>query len=51
MKIRHVNWYPDDWLSGTYELSLDERGAYVTIVSMIYARGGNHADIGLAAAI
>src|SRR5215472_4870366 len=30
----------DDWLSGTYELSLDERGAYVTIVSMIYARGG-----------
>jgi len=40
MKIRHVNWYPHGWLSGTYELSLDERGAYVTIVLMIYARVG-----------
>ena len=40
MKIRHVDWYPDEWLSGTFELSVDERGAYITIVSMIYARGG-----------
>jgi hypothetical protein len=26
--------------SPAFELSLDERGAYITIVSMIYARGG-----------
>ena len=40
MNIRHVDWYPDEWLSGTFELSVDESGAYITIVSMIYARGG-----------
>ncbi len=34
-KFRRVNWYPDDWLSGTTELSLEEEGAYGRICMLI----------------
>ena len=40
MKIRHVDWYAADWLEGTAELCISDRGVYVTIVNLIYARGG-----------
>ncbi len=37
-KFRRVNWYPDDWLSGTTELSLEEEGAYGRICMLIYSK-------------
>ena len=38
-KFRRVDWYPDDWLSGTTELSLEEEGAYGRICMLIYSKG------------
>lgn len=40
MKVRHVDFYADEWLVGTAGLSLEERGLYVTICSLIYSQGG-----------
>src|SRR6266550_4962834 len=40
MKIRRIDFYPDDWISGTRELADDERGVYIGICMLIYARGG-----------
>lgn len=40
MKIRRIDFYPSDWLEGTIELSSFDRGVYITICSLIYARGG-----------
>lgn len=40
MKIRRINWYADEWLSGTAMLKADERGVYITICSLIYSHGG-----------
>lgn len=39
-KIRRVDFSPDEWLVGTRELELDERGAYWDVCSLIYSRGG-----------
>ncbi len=42
-----IKWYkrdPDAALSGMMELSLEERGAYNTILDLIYSRGGNLPD-------
>ena len=39
VKFRRVNWYPDDWLSGTTELSIEEEGAYGRICNLIYSKG------------
>lgn len=39
-KIRRVDFYQDDWLSGTFELSFEERGIYITVCALIYNRGG-----------
>lgn len=39
MKVRRVDFYPDDWLSGTLELNDLDRGVYITICALIYARG------------
>lgn len=38
-KICHVDFFADDWLSGTSELSLAERGLYITACALIYSRG------------
>jgi uncharacterized protein YdaU (DUF1376 family) len=40
VKVRHIDWYADEWLAGTYELSNDERGLYITACSLIYSTGG-----------
>ncbi len=38
--IRRVDVYPDDWLAGTYHLSLEEEGAYWRICCLIYSHTG-----------
>ena len=38
-EIKHVDFYPSDWLEGTSELTLEERGMYITAVALISARG------------
>jgi uncharacterized protein YdaU (DUF1376 family) len=40
MKIRRVDFYPDDWLAGVVQLDDVERGVYITICALIYANGG-----------
>lgn len=40
MKIRHIDWYPDEWLGGTIELGNAERGLYITACNLIYSTGG-----------
>lgn len=40
MKVRRVDFSPDEWLSGTAELSDEDRGIYITICALIYSRGG-----------
>ena len=35
-----VKWDPRAWLVGTSGLSLEERGAYDTILNLLYCRGG-----------
>lgn len=43
-KIRRVDFSPDEWIVGTRELTLEERGAYWDVCSLIYSRGGPIAD-------
>jgi uncharacterized protein YdaU (DUF1376 family) len=38
-KLSRVDFYPDDWLAGTIGLSLEERGAYITLCALIYSTG------------
>lgn len=38
-KLRRADFYPDDWLAGTAELSLEEEGAYIRVCAMIYSKG------------
>ena len=38
--IKHVDFYARDWLEGTSELTLEERGLHWVACSMIYSRGG-----------
>lgn len=39
-KPGRVDFFHDDWLAGTIGLSLEERGAYITICALIYSTGG-----------
>jgi uncharacterized protein YdaU (DUF1376 family) len=39
-KIRRIDFSPDEFLSGTSELSLEETGAYWKVCSLIYSRRG-----------
>lgn len=39
-KIRRVDFSPDEWLAGTRELTLEERGAYWDVCALMYSRGG-----------
>lgn len=43
-KIRRVDFSPDEWIAGTRDLELDERGAYWDVCSLMYSRGGPVAD-------
>lgn len=43
-KIRRVDFSPDEWLAGTRDLTLEERGAYWDICALMYSRGGPVAD-------
>lgn len=38
--VPYIRFFGDDWLSGTNALSLEERGALVTIVALIASTGG-----------
>jgi uncharacterized protein YdaU (DUF1376 family) len=40
MKIRRVNFSPDEYLAGTVRLSPVERGCYWTVCCLIYSHGG-----------
>ncbi len=40
IKVRKVNLFPDEWLSGASLLNADERGCYITICCLIYSHGG-----------
>jgi uncharacterized protein YdaU (DUF1376 family) len=39
VKIRRVDWSPTEWLEGTSNLTVVEKGCYITVCSLIYARG------------
>lgn len=39
-KIRRVDYSPDEFLSGTSDLDVAEKGAYWVVCSLIYSRGG-----------
>lgn len=38
--ITHVRFYPSDWLAGTRGLTAAETGIYITLIAMMYERGG-----------
>lgn len=40
-KIRHFDFYPDEWLAGTIDLDASERGLYITACALIYSHGGS----------
>jgi hypothetical protein len=40
MKVRRIDFYPDEWLAGTAELQGLDRGVYITVCALIYSRGG-----------
>lgn len=39
MKVRRIDFAPDEWLGGTVELKPYDRGVYITICALIYSRG------------
>jgi uncharacterized protein YdaU (DUF1376 family) len=39
-KVRHVDFYPDEWIAGTVGLDLAETGLYIAACALIYSRGG-----------
>lgn len=43
-KVRRVDFSPDEWIAGTRELSMEERGAYWDVCALMYSRGGPIAD-------
>jgi uncharacterized protein YdaU (DUF1376 family) len=40
MKIRRIDFYPDDWIAGTIGLTDAERGVYIQVLMGIYSHGG-----------
>jgi len=41
VKVRRIDFSPDEWLAGTLELSGLDRGVYITLCALIYSRGEN----------
>jgi uncharacterized protein YdaU (DUF1376 family) len=39
-KVRHVDFYPDEWLAGTATLNAVEIGVYISACALIYSHGG-----------
>ena len=39
MRVRRIDFAPDEWLAGTVELKPYDRGIYITICALIYSRG------------
>ncbi|MBP2291026.1 DUF1376 domain-containing protein [Azospirillum rugosum] len=39
-KLRHVDYYPDEFIVGTSDMPCEVKGAYWTICSLIYSKGG-----------
>lgn len=40
MSIRHIPFYPSDWLAGTRGLSAEETGVYITLICRMYEMAG-----------
>ncbi len=40
MKVRRVDFSPDEWIGGTVGLDNAERGLYITACALIYSHGG-----------
>jgi uncharacterized protein YdaU (DUF1376 family) len=38
-KGRRIDLYPDDWIAGTVELTLEEEGAYFRLCALVYSKG------------
>ena len=40
-KVRRVDWSPDEYMGGTFgNLTVDEHGAYIIALNLIYSSGG-----------
>ena len=44
LAVSRVDFYPDDWLAGTSELSAELRGVFITIVALYYSKQGRVPD-------
>ena len=44
MKVRRVDFSPDEWLAGTVGLTLEEEGLYIRLCALIWSRGGRVAE-------
>ena len=40
IKVYRIDFYPENWLSGVRDLTIEEQGAYWLVCSLIYSRGG-----------
>jgi uncharacterized protein YdaU (DUF1376 family) len=40
MKVRRINFSPDEWLGGTRGLSLEQEGLYIRLCALMYSIGG-----------
>jgi uncharacterized protein YdaU (DUF1376 family) len=40
VKVRSVQFSPDEWLAGTSMLSAPEKASYITVIALIYSHGG-----------
>jgi len=39
IKVRRIDFSPDEWIAGTQELTLEEEGLYIRICALIWSRG------------
>jgi len=39
-KVRHVDFGADEWLAGTSDLTVVEKGCLITVCALIYSKGG-----------
>jgi uncharacterized protein YdaU (DUF1376 family) len=42
----YVKFYADDWLAGTFELSAEARGCYITLCALMWSKAGPIVDDG-----
>lgn len=40
VKVRRIDFSPDEWLAGAFSLKAEQRGCYVTVIMLIYSNGG-----------